>query len=79
MSRWNFVTTLASRKNSERSPSTAKMFDVKTRNGSRVMPKIAGIESMAKIRSVTSTSTSTSSSGVAKRRPFSIAKKCLPR
>jgi len=63
--RWNFVTTCASRKNSERSPITAKMFDVNTMKGSRVMPKIAGMESMAKMRSVASTSSSTRSSGVA--------------
>ena len=54
------------------------MFDVNTRNGSVVTPKIAGMESIAKIRSVNSTRISTSSSGVAIRRPFSTVKKCLP-
>jgi len=41
--------------------STAKMFEVNTMNGSRVTPKIAGMESMANTRSVNSTSTRTSS------------------
>ena len=43
----------------------AKMFEVKTMNGSWVMPKIAGIESTAKTMSVASTTISTRSSGVA--------------
>ena len=41
------------------------MLLVKTMKGSGVMAKIAGIESTAKIRSVTSTRTSASSRGVA--------------
>ena len=45
------------------------MFEVKTMNGSRVIAKIAGIESTAKMRSVTSTATRARRSGVASRRP----------
>ena len=41
-SRWKRSTTAASRKYSDRSPMIAKMFDVKTMNGSVVTPKIAG-------------------------------------
>ena len=41
------------------------MFEVKTRNGSRVTPKIAGIESTAKTTSVASITSSTRKSGVA--------------
>ena len=44
-------------------------------NGSRVTAKIAGMESTAKIKSETSTSRSTTKSGVACLRPFSITKK----
>ena len=47
----------------------ANAFDVKTRNGSSVTPKIAGIESTAKMMSVVSTTTSTARSGVAIRTP----------
>ena len=42
----------------------AKTFEVYTMNGSGVMAKIAGMESTAKIRSVNSTTSSASSSGV---------------
>ena len=52
-----------------RRPRIAKAFEVNTRNGSCVTAKIAGMESIAKTMSVTSTSTSTMSSGVAMRRP----------
>ena len=48
-------------------------------NGSVVTAKIAGIESTAKIRSVNSTSSSTTNSGVAMRRPFSRTKNLSPR
>ena len=61
----------ASTKYSERRPRIAKMFEVKTMNGSRVTAKMAGIESTAKTTSVASTTTSTRSSGVASRWPFS--------
>ncbi len=47
----------------------AKALAVKTRNGSSVTAKMAGIESTANTTSVTSTSTSTASSGVASRAP----------
>jgi hypothetical protein len=65
LSRWNFPITPWSRKNSERSPRIAKMFEVKTMNGSVVMAKIAGIESTANTRSVHSIRTRTIRSGVA--------------
>ena len=55
----------ANRKYIERKPKIAKIFEVKTINGSVVIAKIAGIESTAKIRSENSTSTSTKNSGVA--------------
>ena len=55
----------ASRKYIARRPRIAKTFDVSTMNGSVVIAKIAGIESTAKMRSETSTSTSTRNSGVA--------------
>jgi len=54
-----------------RRPKIAKAFDVKTRNGSSVTAKIAGIESTAKMMSVVSTSTRTARSGVANHRPAS--------
>ena len=54
------------------------MLEVKTRNGSRVTPKIAGMESTAKTTSVVSTTSSTTSSGVALSRPSSVQKKRLP-
>ena len=54
----------ASRKYSARSPSTANTFEVSTMKGSVVMAKIAGIESTAKITSVTPIITSTTNSGV---------------
>ena len=53
-----------------RKPKMAKAFAVKTRNGSEVTAKMAGIESTAKMMSVNSISTRTISSGVAKRTPF---------
>ncbi len=43
----------------------AKAFDVKTRNGSRVTARIAGIESTANTTSVNSTMTRATNSGVA--------------
>ena len=43
----------------------ANTFEVKTINGSVVMPKMAGTESTAKTTSVVSTTTSTASIGVA--------------
>ena len=47
----------------------AKTLLVKTRNGSAVIAKIAGIESTAKMRSVNSTMTRARKSGVARRTP----------
>ena len=52
-----------------RRPSSANALAVKTRNGSSVTAKIAGMESTAKTTSVTSTRTRTASSGVASRTP----------
>ena len=54
-----------SRKYIERSPSTASMFDEKTMKGSVVIAKIAGIESIAKTRSVDSSTNRQTKSGVA--------------
>ena len=50
----------------------------KTRNGSSVTAKTAGIESSAKIRSVVSAATSASSSGVAQIVGPWRTKKCAP-
>ena len=52
-----------------RRPRMAKAFDANTRNGSCDTARIAGTESTAKITSVTSTTTSAASSGVAARLP----------
>ena len=57
----------------------AKMFEVKTMNGSLVMPKMAGTLSTANSTSVLSITSSTRNSGVMHRRPFSTAKKRLCR
>ena len=46
-----------------RRPSIAKMFDVITMNGSVVIARTAGIESIANTRSVTSTMTRATASG----------------
>ena len=51
-----------------RRPSRADASAVKTRNGSSVTAKMAGIESTANTTSVASTSTRTASSGVANKR-----------
>ena len=60
------------RKYSWRRPSRANALAVSTRYGSRVRPKIAGIESMAKTRSVTAIAAARASSGAAARlRPAS--------
>ena len=53
-----------------RRPRIASALLAKTRNGSCVTAKIAGIESTAKMMSVTSTRTSTASSGVATARHY---------
>ena len=57
------------RKNRARRPSSAKALAVKTMNGSSVTPNTAGMESRANRRSIDPMATSTSSSGVATRRP----------
>ena len=55
----------------------ANTFDVNTRNGSAVMAKMAGMESTANIRSVVSTKTRATASGVRNFRPFnSTTKRC---
>lgn len=69
----------ASRKYSARKPRMAKALDVKTRNGSVVTAKMAGMESTAKSTSVVSTTTRAASSGVASHRPPSRTKKRCPR
>ena len=65
LSMWKRYAISASRKYIARSPRIANMFEVKTIKGSLVTANIAGIESTAKMRSVTSTSTSTTNIGVA--------------
>ncbi len=55
----NLSMMLASRKYMERRPRMAKMLEVKTMKASRVMPKMAGMESRAKTRSVNSMQTRT--------------------
>ena len=47
-------------------------------NGSRVMPKTAGMESRAKARSVVSTTNSTRKSGVARQVPVSRTRNFCP-
>ena len=54
------------------------MLLVKTMKGSRVIPKMAGIESSAKTTSEISMSRSASSSGVATQRPASRTRKWRP-
>ena len=56
----------------------AKAFELNTMNCERLMARTAGIESMAKMTSVASTSTSTTSIGVASRLPASFHVKCGP-
>mmetsp|Transcript_11807 Transcript_11807/g.34099 ORF Transcript_11807/g.34099 Transcript_11807/m.34099 type:complete len:234 (+) Transcript_11807:287-988(+) len=56
----------------------AKIFEVKTMNGSSVMPKTAGTESTANTMSVSSMQTSTSSKGVALRTPSTHVKNRSP-
>ena len=56
----------------------AKMLDVYTIKGSRVMAKMAGMLSSANTTSVVSIITSTANSGVATFFPFSMAKNLLP-
>ncbi len=50
----NLSATAESRKYIERSPRTARMLDEKTINGSVVIAKMAGMESIANTRSVDS-------------------------
>ena len=64
LSMWKRSATSTSRKYRARKPMMANRFDVKTMNGSVVMAKIAGIESTANTRSVTSIRISTRNSGV---------------
>jgi hypothetical protein len=59
----------ARRKYRARNPRMANAFEVKTRNGSSVTAKIAGIESTANTTSVLSMATRTASIGVATHLP----------
>ena len=59
-------------------PSRLKAFAAKTTKVSRVMAKIAGIESIANIRSKAATIASAASSGVASRRPPVTVVRCEP-
>src|SRR5262249_59426971 len=65
----------ATAKYSERIPIKAKMFEEKTRNGSGVIAKMAGMESVAKTKSVDLIAISTIRSGVTKRFSFLQKKK----
>ncbi|MNJ72783.1 hypothetical protein D3C77_694900 [compost metagenome] len=56
----------------------AKIFEVKTMNGSVVTAKIAGMLSTANIKSLASISTSTRNIGVAQRTPFCRTKNRSP-
>ncbi len=67
--------TPASRKNRARRPRMAKMLEVYTMNGSRVIARIAGTESTANMMSVVSITISTGTSAVATRLPFRRTKK----
>ena len=57
---------------------TAKTLEVNTMNALRVTEKTAGTESTAKIKSVVSTSTSTSASGVRASRPLNRVRNFWP-
>src|SRR5271167_374654 len=70
--------TPAKRKYIARKPKIANTLDVYTINGSRVIPKIAGIESTAMVISVISTIKSTTNRGVANSFPPSRTKNLLP-
>ena len=63
--RWKRPTAPASKKYMDRSPRIAKTFEVKTIKGSRVIAKIAGTESIAKMISVISINASVTRRGVA--------------
>ncbi len=56
----------------------AKTLEVKTMYGSLVTAKMAGMESTAKITSVTSMRASAKKRGVASHLPFAFVKKWLP-
>ncbi len=64
LSKENRSAKSASKKYIALSPIIAKILDVNTMNGSVVTANIAGILSTAKIRSLISTSTSTTNNGV---------------
>src|SRR5438876_5520280 len=57
----------------------ASTFEVYTMKGSRVIPNTAGIESIARVTSVISTTSSTTNKGVANSLPASRTKKSAPR
>ena len=69
---------LARAKYMARRPSKANTLDVKTMNVSRVMARMAGMESAANTTSVVSTITSTTKRGVAKRMPSFFTKNLSP-
>ena len=62
---WNLSIAPASIKYRARKPRIAKVFDVKTINGSFVSAKMAGTESTAKMTSVASKKSSATNKGVA--------------
>ncbi|MNL82358.1 hypothetical protein D3C87_2097230 [compost metagenome] len=66
------------KKNIERKPKIAKIFEKNTIYGSLVTAKIAGIESTAKIRSANSITNKTMNSGVTKVFASLFTKNLLP-
>src|SRR5580692_2227488 len=74
----NRPSTPAKRKYIARNPKIANTFDVYTIKGSRVIPKMAGMESTAIVISVISTISSTTNKGVANQFPLSRTKNLLP-
>src|SRR5699024_1595285 len=74
----NLSKTLTNKKNMERKPRIAKIFEKKTIYGSRVTENMAGIESVAKIKSVNSIAIKTKNKGVINSRPFCLKKNFPP-
>ena len=67
---------LARKKYIDLNPKIAKIFELKTRNGSFVIARIAGTLSIAKTTSITSITTSATNNGVAAVICLLFTKKC---
>lgn len=74
----NFSSILEIKKYIDRNPKIAKMFELKTMNGSEVMAKMAGILSNANRISVSSMINSAKNRGVAALTPILVTKKEFP-